>query len=41
MFNELHKYKQQQCFIFRKDDDLERLCKAPTDKAGLYIVDML
>ncbi len=38
MFRELDKYEQNDHFFFRPIDDLSKVCNAPTDKSGVYIV---
>lgn len=37
MFDILKKYKQSDRFIFSPGDSLSKVCKAPTDKNGVYI----
>lgn len=38
MFDEVRKYKQQDHFFFTVQNDLEKVCNAPTDKSGVYVV---
>ena len=38
MFDELTKYQIQNHFSFSKDDVLGKVCNAPKDKSGIYIV---
>jgi len=38
MFDELNKYKQNDHFFFKPSDNLEKVCNAPTDKSGVYII---
>jgi hypothetical protein len=38
MFDELSKYKQQDHFFLKPQDNLKEVCNAPTDKSGVYIV---
>lgn len=35
---ELNKYKKHSRFVFTVHDSLARVCNAPTDKSGIYIV---
>lgn len=41
MFDELDKYKQNDHFFFNPMDKLGVVCNAPTDKAGIYVVNAL
>lgn len=38
MFDELAKYKQTDHFFFRSTDNLLKVCNAPADCSGVYIV---
>jgi|GEM_PF-2506507 len=38
MFDELSKYKQTNHFFFKVTDNLIKVCNAPTDKSGVYII---
>ena len=38
MFDELEKYKNNDHFFFKADQDLETVCNAPTDKSGVYLI---
>jgi len=38
MFDELRKYKNNNHFFFKKNDNLENVCNAPKNKSGIYIV---
>ena len=38
MFDELNKYEQRDHFFLKPQDSLRKVCNAPTDKSGLYIV---
>ena len=38
MFDELSKYKQNDHFFFKPNDNLEQACNAPVNKGGLYII---
>ena len=38
MFDELKKYQIKNHFSFSKDDVLGKVCNAPKDKSGIYIV---
>ena len=38
MFDELIKYKQADHFFFKRTDNLRKVCNAPSDKSGVYIV---
>lgn len=38
MFDELLKYSNTGHFLFRAEDSLMKVCNAPTDKSGIYIV---
>ncbi len=38
MFTELMKYKENGHFFFTKRDSLKKVCNAPTDKSGVFIV---
>ena len=38
MFDELLKYKQTNHFFFTTTDNLSKVCNAPTDKSGVYII---
>lgn len=35
---ELNKYKRHSYFAFNTNDSLQKVCNAPTDKSGIYIV---
>ncbi len=38
MFDELADYKNNDHFFFSKENELEDVCNAPTDKSGVYLV---
>jgi hypothetical protein len=38
MFDELNKYINRDHFFFSKKDDLEKVCNAPKNASGIYIV---
>ena len=38
MFNELNKYKNSNHFFFTTKDELSKICNAPDDKSGVYLV---
>ena len=38
MFDELYKYKQNDHFFFKPTDNLGKVCNAPTDKSGVYVI---
>jgi hypothetical protein len=38
MFDELSKYKQADHFFFKPTDNLNKVCNAPDDKSGIYVV---
>ena len=38
MFDELDKYKETGHFFFRPNDNMNSVCNAPSDKAGVYII---
>lgn len=38
MFDELDKYKINDHFFFSSTEDLEKVCNAPKDKSGVYVV---
>jgi hypothetical protein len=38
MFDELKKYKATDHFFFAPSDNLMKVCNAPTDKSGVYII---
>jgi hypothetical protein len=38
MFDVLNKYKLQDHFFFKPNEDLFEECNAPTDKSGVYII---
>jgi len=38
MFDELNKYKNTNHFFLRVDDKLPKVCNAPNDKSGVYLV---
>ena len=38
MFSELDKYEQNDHFFLRPEDNLAKVCNAPADKSGVYIV---
>ncbi len=37
-FTELNKYKKHSHFVFAIQESLQKVCNAPTDKSGIYIV---
>ncbi|MBK6340659.1 MAG: hypothetical protein IPF63_14110 [Bacteroidetes bacterium] len=41
MFDELNKYKQNDHFFFKPTDNLGKVCNAPTDKSGVYVIHAL
>jgi hypothetical protein len=41
MFDLLKKYEYAGHFFFSASDDMEEVCNAPADKAGVYLVYML
>jgi hypothetical protein len=38
MFDDLTKYKEAGHFFFSPTNDLEKVCNAPADKSGVYII---
>ncbi|QHS58835.1 hypothetical protein [Chitinophaga agri] len=38
MFDILNKYKKQDHFFLKPEQDLQKVCNAPADKSGLYII---
>lgn len=38
MFDELKKYKNNDHFFFKPEDGLSKVCNAPNDKSGVYLV---
>ncbi|MEM7180213.1 MAG: hypothetical protein AAF518_04835 [Spirochaetota bacterium] len=38
MFDELKKYKNQDHFFFSAEQELSKVCNAPKDRSGVYIV---
>ncbi len=38
MFDALEKYQNKDHFFFRPDSDLEKVCNAPKDKNGVFVV---
>ncbi len=38
MFDELNKYQEWDHFFFKASDNLNKICNAPTDKSGVYLV---
>lgn len=38
MFDELTKYKHHDHFFFKETDSLSKVCNAPTDKGGVYLI---
>lgn len=38
MFDELNKYKHNDHFFFEATQKLSKVCNAPTDKSGVYII---
>lgn len=38
MFDELSKYKDNSHFFLTVDTDLEKVCNAPNDKSGIYLI---
>jgi hypothetical protein len=38
MFDELNKYKNKNHFFFSATDQLSKVCNAPIDKSGIYLV---
>jgi hypothetical protein len=38
MLDELSKYEDNDHFLFKEEDELSKVCNAPTDKGGVYIV---
>lgn len=38
MFNELTRYKHKGQFFFKLSDSLSKVCNAPSDKSGIYLV---
>ncbi len=41
MFDELNKYEQNDHFFFKPTDNLRKVCNAPTDKSGVYVIHAL
>lgn len=41
MFEQLEEYTSKDHFFFTKDDDLEKVCNAPKNGMGIYLVYML
>ena len=38
MFDELSKYKDNNHFFLRAEENLRQVCNAPTDKSGIYLI---
>ena len=38
MFDELHKYETNNHFFFKSDDSLEKVCNAPKNGSGVYLI---